>query len=112
MRPQHFLWQQHFFRRLTNVSQRLCVVSLAPKQLRYSQSFQPHKIFMRVTCASVENTVTVHLLTPLSMVSCILPFFGRCSTTIDIVTALTTIHHQSKVQINMQVVTCENVWRP
>ena len=27
------------------------------------QSFQPHKIFMRVTCASVENTE--YLLTPL-----------------------------------------------
>ena len=33
--PQHILWQQFFFRRPTNVSQRLCVVSLAPKQLRY-----------------------------------------------------------------------------
>ena len=47
---------------------------------------------------------------PLSIVSFILPFFfGRCSTTIDIVTALTTIHHQFKLQINMQVVTCKKM---
>jgi len=69
--------------------------------------FPTSQNFMRVTYASVENTV--HLLTPLSIISSILPFFGRCSTTIDIVTALTTIHCQSKLQINMQVVTCEKM---
>ena len=63
---------------------------------------------MRVTSASIENAL--HLLTPLSMVSFILPYFGRCSTTIiDIVTALTTIHHQAKLQIIMQVVTCDKM---
>ena len=35
MHPQWFWWQQHFFRGPT-VSKRLCVVSLAPKQLWYS----------------------------------------------------------------------------
>jgi len=57
--------------------------------------------------ASIENTV--YLLTPLSIVSFILPFFRRCSTAVDVVTALSTIHHQSKLQINIQVVTCENM---
>ena len=33
---QRFIWQQHFFGRLTNVDKRLCVVSLASKQLWYS----------------------------------------------------------------------------
>ena len=56
---------------------------------------------MRVTCASIENTV--HLLSSLSIVSFILPFFGRRSTTVNIVTALSTIHHQLKLQISIQL---------
>lgn len=59
---------------------------------------------MRVTCASTVNTE--HLLTPpqlyaCSIVSFTLQLFERCSAS---VTALTTIHRQVKLHINMQVV--------
>ena len=62
---------------------------------------------MRVTCASTGNTE--HLLTPpqlyaCSIVSFTLQLFERCSATIDSVTALTMIHRQAKLHINMQVV--------
>ena len=61
--------------------------------------------FLWVTCASIENTE--HLLTPLLpqlyarllSVSYMYFHFGRCSTTIDIITALTTNHHQSKLPL-------------
>ena len=33
-------WQQHFFRRPTNISKRVCVVPLAPKQLTRSSALQ------------------------------------------------------------------------
>ena len=44
-----------------------------------------------------------------SIVGFTLSFFERCPTTIDIVTALTTIHRKVKLQINIQVVTCEKM---
>ena len=65
---------------------------------------------MRVTCASIE--ITEHLLSPtvwLFYCQFHTSIIGRCSTTVDIITALTTINRQSKLQINMQVVTCEKM---
>ena len=50
---------------------------------------------MRVTCASTGNTehlLTLPQLYACSIVSFTLQVFERCSATIDIVTALTTIH--------------------
>ena len=61
---------------------------------------------MRVTCPSIENTE--HLLTPVHCQFRSL-IFWKMLHYCDIVTALTTIHHQSKLQINMQVVTCEKM---
>ena len=74
--------------------------------LRKYQSFQPHKPFMRMISASIENTehlLTLPQLYACSIVSFTLPFFGRCSATIDIVTALTMIHYQAKLQITLRM---------
>ena len=58
MRPQHFLRQQRFFRRPTNVSKRLCVVSLAPKQLRYGACKSVVKLALH--CMIIHMYITTH----------------------------------------------------
>ena len=70
---------------------------------RCSRVFQPQKIFEGDMCKYR------YFLTPFppqyacSTVSFYPFIFGKCSATIDIITALTTIHRKSKLQINIHV---------
>ena len=63
MHPECFLWQQHFFRRPTNISKRVCVVPLAPKQLTRSSALQVDCQTVTTDLQSTVETAEAHALT-------------------------------------------------